>query len=242
MESKGVPIYKVLAAYILPPKLKRIEIFLDKLEEKGPQGTALATLRRSERLLFSDEYRYLLRPKEYKALMTMYMDRGEKEDLRRLWNLAKNDMKLLDGKGYSLTILAFVTKEDIEGAQEVLEGWDNGIFHVEVRDVLDFRYQRKRVMEEAELVVEDMLEDHNEEEEKKNRAMEVRQNGWNPKKNLALAAYASAQYVEGRRDIESAVDVLRLLGTQDPQDGNNDRLSRKMVEAMIGGGYFGEQE
>ncbi|VVB05164.1 unnamed protein product [Arabis nemorensis] len=40
---------------------------------------------------------------------------------------------------------------------------------------------------------------------------------------------------------EIAVDLLRLLGTREPQAGS-DRLSRKMVEAMIGGGYFGEQE
>lgn len=177
MESQGVPIYKVLASYILRSNVKRIEEFLNKLEEKGPKGMALATLRRSERLLFSDNY-YFLGPNVYKNLMIMYRRRGEKEDIRRLWNLAKKNMILLDVKVYFLTIRAFLKKEDIQGAHEVLEEWDSTRKHyVEIRNFLVFNDHRKLVMEDAELTVDDMFEDHNEEEEKKkkNRAMEVRQ-------------------------------------------------------------------
>lgn len=49
------------------------------------------------------------------------------------------------------------------------------------------------------------------------------------------------QYVEGRRDMESAADILRLLSKREQVSYAMDknRLSLKMVEAMIGGGYVG---
>ncbi|XP_024013587.1 uncharacterized protein LOC112087810 [Eutrema salsugineum] len=187
IESEGVPIEQVLASYIyFASEQIRTEKFLDKLEEKGPKGVALATLRRSERLLFTDDYKYIMRQMVYRRLMMMYVTRGEKQDLRRLWNLAKENILFFDEYGYISTIWAFLRKEDIQGAHEEM--------------------------------VNDMVKDHNEEEKMK-RAME---------------------YVEGTIDIESAADVLRLLGKQEPQHVmDSNRLSQKMVEAMRGGAYFG---
>jgi len=162
-----------------------------------------------------------------------------------LWNLAK-DMKVSkDINEYSCMILALWLKDDIEGAHELLEEWDTGEHHlskVKLNDILGFVYCRKLVIQGTELMVNYMFEEHKEEEEKKKTAMEVRRNGWDPKKNLALSAYACVQYVEGQRDIESTVDVLRLLGKREPQDAimDEDRLSKKMVEAMRGGGYVGD--
>ncbi|VVA99953.1 unnamed protein product [Arabis nemorensis] len=70
------------------------------------------------------------------------------------------------------------------------------------------------------------------------------QDRWNPKGSLALSAYTCVQYVEGRRDIESAADILRLLGKREQVSHAMDkkRLSLKMVEAMVGGGYVGGED
>ncbi|XP_010431207.1 PREDICTED: uncharacterized protein LOC104715504 [Camelina sativa] len=248
MEPEGIPIYKMLASYISEYDVNGMEIFLNKLEEKRPKGFGLAMLRKSEPLLVNDEYYDILGEKVYRYLMLIYRRIGEKEDLRRLWNLAK-DRKVFDTIGqYTLTIAIFWFKDDLEGVHEVFEEWYSGehrFLEVKTKDILEFDHYRKRVIQDTKSKVKDMLEDHKEEGERKKTAMEVRQNGWDPKNNLALSAYACVQYVEGRTDIESAVDVLRLLGKREPQDAikpimDKDQLGRKMVEAMRGGGYVGE--
>ncbi|CAL9246937.1 unnamed protein product [Arabidopsis halleri] len=246
MESEGVPIHKMLASYISEFDVTGLEKYLNKLEEKRPKGFALAMLRKSEPLLVTNEYYDILGPiRVFGALRIIYMRLGEKEDLRRLWNLAK-DMKAFKFiNEYTCMILSFWLKDDIDGAHQVLEEWDTGehrYFEVKIKDILDFSQCRKLVIQGTELMVNGMFEEHKEEEENKKTAMEVRLNGWDPKKNLALSAYACFQYVEGHRDIESTVDVLRLLGKRESQDAimDEDRLSRKLVEAMRGGGYIGE--
>ncbi|XP_010431206.1 PREDICTED: pentatricopeptide repeat-containing protein At2g20710, mitochondrial-like [Camelina sativa] len=249
MEREGIPIYKMLASYIYAYNVSRMEKFLNKLEEKRPKGFGLAMLRKSEPLLVNDEYYDILGPEVYWYLMLIYRRIGEKEDLRRLWNLAK-DRKVLDTIGqYSRRIEVFWFNDDIEGVHEVLEEWYSGEHHrileIKTKDILEFDHYRKLAIQDTKSKVNDMLEDHKEEEERKKTGMEVRQNGWDPNKNLALSAYACVQYVEGRTDIESAVDVLRLLGKREPQDAikpimDKDQLGRKMVEAMRGGGYVGE--
>ncbi|XP_010507365.1 PREDICTED: uncharacterized protein LOC104783975 [Camelina sativa] len=248
MKAEGIPIYKMLASYISAYDSKGMEKFLNKLEEKRPKGFGLAMLRKSEPLLVNDGYYDVLGPKVYWYLMLIYRRIGEKEDLRRLWNLAK-DRKVFDTIGqYTRTIMLFWVKDDLEGVHEVLEEWDTGehrFSQVKIKDILEFDHYKTLTIQDTKSTVNDMLEDHKEEEERKKTAMEVRQNGWDPNNNLALSAYACVQYVEGRTDIESAVDVLRLLGKREPQGTikpimDKDQLSRKMVEAMRGGGYVGE--
>ncbi|ESQ45496.1 hypothetical protein EUTSA_v10011092mg [Eutrema salsugineum] len=237
MKPEVVPIENVLASHILVSTVEYIEEFFDKLEDKGPKGIALATLRRSERLLFTDDdYKYFMEPRDYEDLMMTYRRRGEKEDLRRLWNLAKEDTTLFDVERYVFTISEFLGKKDIEGVHEVLEDWNST---GDISKLVVSGDQRKLVMKETEEMVNNMVKDHNEEEKMK-RAMEVRRNGWDPKEDLVFSAYACVQYVEGTIDIESAADVLRSLEKQEPQDVmDSDRLSQKMVEAIRGGAYFG---
>ncbi|XP_023638067.1 pentatricopeptide repeat-containing protein At2g20710, mitochondrial isoform X1 [Capsella rubella] len=194
MKFKGVPTHKVLASYILVWDAKGLEKYLNKLEENRPKGFALDMLRKSEPLLVTSEYYDILGPRLFSFLRLIYARLGEKEDLRRLWNL-----------------------DDIEGAHEILEEWEVGEHHcskVKIKDILQLDHYRKLVIEDTVSKVNDVFEDHKEEEEeeKKKTAMEVRRNGWDPKKNLALTACACFHYVDGQRDIESTVDVLRFVG------------------------------
>jgi len=84
-----------------------------------------------------------------------------------------------------------------------------------------------------------------EEEERRKRVAEAMEgrlhDRWNPKNSMALSAFACVQYVEGRRDMESTADILRLLNKREQVSHAMDknRLSLKMVEAMRGGGYVG---
>ncbi|XP_023638068.1 uncharacterized protein LOC17885326 isoform X2 [Capsella rubella] len=209
---------KVLASYILVWDAKGLEKYLNKLEENRPKGFALDMLRKSEPLLVTSEYYDILGPRLFSFLRLIYARLGEKEDLRRLWNLGK-DMKVFgfNINDYTHMIIAFWLKDDIEGAHEILEEWEVGEHHcskVKIKDILQLDHYRKLVIEDTVSKVNDVFEDHKEEEEeeKKKTAMEVRRNGWDPKKNLALTACACFHYVDGQRDIESTVDVLRFVG------------------------------
>lgn len=276
MVPQGVPFTQLLSSYAMTSvyDIEGMEKFLSKWEKKvedawavcffpglvyigaGFREKGLALLRRTEPLLHGS-----CREKIYGCLMGMYCREGEREDVYRLWNLAK-DVLSFDSFGCSDIIKTFTMNGDLDMAHEVLEEWDTGGGDL---DLADFGFRKRHVKEEAEKFVnmlgkkqskweslaqklqQNLVEDEEEEERRKRvtEAMEGRlHDRWNPKGSLALSAYACVQYVEGRRDMESAADILRLLSKREQVSNAMDknRLSLKMVEAMRGGGYVGGED
>ncbi|KFK40444.1 hypothetical protein AALP_AA3G373900 [Arabis alpina] len=225
-------------------------------KEKG-----LALLRRTEPLLAEAA----CKEKLYGCLIAMYCHAGAREDVYRLWNFCK-DFLSFESFGCSEIIKTFTEKGDLDGAYEVLEEWDTGGGDL---DLADFGLRKRYVKEEAERVVnmlgkkeskwesltqkleKSLVEDEEDKEEERmkkvTKAMEgegMLHNRWSPKGSLALSAYTCVQYAEGRRDIESAADILRQLSKREQVSHAMDknRLGLKMVEAMVGGGYVGGGE
>ncbi|XP_024016070.1 pentatricopeptide repeat-containing protein At2g20710, mitochondrial isoform X2 [Eutrema salsugineum] len=271
MEPEGIPFGKLLSSYAIASikDVEGMENFLSKWEKRmepwttcffpaflhlqlGSREKGLALLRRTEELV-EDASRETI----YGCLMTAYCQEGEREDVIRLLNLAKAHGISFDSFKCSEIIKAFTTKGDLDTAHEVMEEWDTGAGDL---GLADFGHRKRYVKEEADKVLNMLgkkeckweslreklhnLVDDREEERRKRvaEAMEGRlPNRWNPKSSMALSAYACVQYVEGRRDMESAADILRLLSKQEQVSRAMDkgRLSLKMVEAMRGGGYIG---
>jgi pentatricopeptide repeat protein len=271
MQPQGLCFVKLLTSYSMASvvDVQGVEKFLSKWEvmiqdkwttfyfpglvyiRAGFMEKGLALLRRSETFV-DDGCREII----YGCLMTVYCNENLTEDVYRLWNLAKDYGISFDSSRCSDIVKAFTKKGDLDG---VMEEWNE----CPNLDLMDFGLQHRCVKEEAEKVV-DMLgkkeskweslahkvntlvedEDAKEEERRKRvaEAMEGRlHDRWNPKNSMALSAFACVQYVEGRRDMESTADILRLLNKREQVSHAMDknRLSQKMVEAMRGGGYVG---
>ncbi|KAL1219387.1 Pentatricopeptide repeat-containing protein [Cardamine amara subsp. amara] len=222
--------------------------------EAGYKEKGLALLRKTEQLV-DDDCRELL----YRRLMTEYCDDGTREDVYRLCNLAKHHKISFDSSTCSSIIKALTKISDLD---KVLEDWDE----YPNLDMVDLRPQNSHVKEEAEKVVNmigkkeskletlarkltNLVEDEDDKEEERRKIVEEAMEGrlhdhWDPKSSMALSAYTCVQYVEGRRDMESAADILRLLNKQGQvmHAMDKDRLSLKMVETMRGGGYIGGED
>ncbi|CAA7014010.1 unnamed protein product [Microthlaspi erraticum] len=269
MVPQGVAFATLLPSFAIGsvPDSEGMHIFLNKWGKKikpwatcfypaclqlrvGSRVRGLDLLRRTEYLLDDGS-----RARMYGLLMKLYCNEGETEDVYRLWNLAKERGISFDSSTRSEMIKAFTSKGHLDRAHEVLQELDTG--------ATDLGLQRRHLKEAAEKLVDmlgkkeskwgslthklqKLVEDEDDKEEQRRKrvaeAMEGRLNNrWNPKGCLALSAYACAQYVEGRRDIESAANILRLLSKEEQVSYVMDkrRLSLKMVEAMRGGGYVG---
>ncbi|EOA30473.1 hypothetical protein CARUB_v10013598mg [Capsella rubella] len=222
--------------------------------QAGSKEKGLALLRRTEPLV-NDSCRESI----FGCLMTAYCGEDQTDDVYRLWTLAKGYGISFDNSICADIIRAFTKTGDLD---EVLEEWDE----CPNLDLKDFGFQKRCAKEEAEKVV-NMLgkkeskweslshkvakmvldEDEKEDERRKRvaKALEGRlHDSWNPKSSMALSAYACVQYVEGRRDIDSTADILRLLNKREQvlHAMDKNRLSLKMVEAMRGGGYVGGED
>ncbi|CAN8268200.1 unnamed protein product [Cochlearia groenlandica] len=231
--------------------------FLRLLEFIRPKVEALATLRKSERLFTSHakEHNGVYKLLVYSNHIIAYKHRGKIEDLRRFWSACK-DMESFDVKGHSRTTMTFWFKDDIEGAHEVLEKWETGeyrYFEVNVSLVLKLRHSTNHVMKKADSMIDKVLEDDDKKRLQENMVIsddagkcfetkETGNNEWDSlKKNLVLSAYACVQYIDGRRDIESVANVMRLLKNQEGDNigmDTSDRLSLKLVETIRGGGAY----
>ncbi|XP_020889571.1 pentatricopeptide repeat-containing protein At2g20710, mitochondrial [Arabidopsis lyrata subsp. lyrata] len=271
MQPQGLSFDKLLTSYSMASDLdvQGMEKFLSKwevmIQEKwttfyfpglvylraGFREKGLALLRRSEPSV-GDRAREII----YGCLMTAYCSENLTEDVYRLWNLAKDYGISFDSSKCSDIVKAFMKKGDLD---EVMEEWDE----CPNIDLMDFGLQHRCMKEEAEKIVDmfgkkeskweslalkvnNLVEDEDDKEEERRKrvaeAMEGRlHDRWNPKSSMALSAYACVQYVEGRRDMESTADILRLLNKREQvlHAMDKDRLSLKMVEAMRGGGYVG---
>ncbi|CAH8343067.1 unnamed protein product [Eruca vesicaria subsp. sativa] len=222
----------------------------------GSIDKSLSLFRKAEELLDDD-----CRKNMYGALMRVYCLHGETEDVYRLSELAKRHGVSFDATVSSEMIKFFAMKNDFDGAHEIMEEWDTGAGDL---GLSDFGHKIRCMKEEADKAINmlgkkestwesltDMLErnlaegeDDGERERRKRvtEALEGRlHERWNPKTSMTLSAYACVQYVEGRRDMESAAEILKLLNKQEQVSRamDKDRLCLKMVEAMRGGGYVG---
>ncbi|KAL1219386.1 Pentatricopeptide repeat-containing protein [Cardamine amara subsp. amara] len=268
MQLQGVPFAQLLTSFAIASVIdvQGMEKFLSKwgkmIKEEwtkcyfsglvyiraGSKEKGFDLLRITEQLVDDDR-----RETIYGCLMIAYCNEGKREDVYRLWNLAKHHNISFDSSTSSDMIKALTKITDLD---EVLEECPN-------LDMVNFGLQNRNVKEEAEKAVnmlgkkESTLEAlahkltylvEDEDEERKKRVAEALEgrlhDRWNPKSSLALSAYACVQYVEGRRDMESAADILRLLNKQDQvlHVMDKDRLSLKIVEAMRGGGYIGGED
>ncbi|RID52565.1 hypothetical protein BRARA_G00019 [Brassica rapa] len=229
--------------------------------ELGSLDKSLSLFRKTEELLDDD-----CRKNMYGALMRVYCHKGEREDVYRLSNLAKLHGISFDATVTSEMIKFFALKHDFDGAHEIMEEWDTGAGDL---GLSDFGHRKRCMKEEADKAINmlgkkweskwesltDMLqqnlaegEDEDGERERRKRVTEALEGRlherWNPKTTMTLSAYACVQYVEGRRDMESAAEILKLLNKQElvSRAMDKDRLCLKMVEAMRGGGYVGGQD
>lgn len=230
--------------------------------ELGSIDKGLSLFRKTEELLDDDS-----RKSMYGTLMRVYCHRGDREDVYRLSNLAKRHGVSFDTDVSSEMIKFFAMKNDFDGAQEIMEEWDTGAGDL---GLSDFGHRKRCMKEEADKAINilgkkweskwesltDMLEqnlaeseDEDGERERRKRVTEALEGGrlherWNPKTSMTLSAYACVQYVEGRRDMQSAAEILKLLNKQEQVSRamDKDRLCLKMVEAMRGGGYVGGED
>lgn len=85
----------------------------------GSTEKALAMLHRTEQLVDSAS-----RKSAYEALMILYGDVGEREDVYRIWELHKNTGQ--SNEGYRSVISSLLTLGDIEGAEVIYREWELG--------------------------------------------------------------------------------------------------------------------
>ncbi|XP_010467778.1 PREDICTED: pentatricopeptide repeat-containing protein At2g20710, mitochondrial isoform X2 [Camelina sativa] len=223
--------------------------------QAGSKEKGLALLRRSEEPLLGAACRDSI----YAGLILAYCSENLTDDVSRLWNLAKAYGISFDSSTCSRIISSFTKSGNLD---EILQEWDD----CPSLDLKDFGFQNRCAKEEAEKVVNmlgkkqtkweslahkvpNLVEDEDDKEEERMKSVAEAMEGrlhdrWNPKSSMALSAYACVQYVEGRRDIESTADILRLLNKREQvlHAMDKDRLSLKMVEAIRGGGYVGGED
>ncbi|ESQ54372.1 hypothetical protein EUTSA_v10027393mg [Eutrema salsugineum] len=87
--------------------------------KSGSTEKALAMLHRTELLVDS-----VSRNRAYEALMTVYGDVGEKEDVYRIWELHKNAGQ--SNEGYRAVVSSLLTIGDMEGAEVIYREWELG--------------------------------------------------------------------------------------------------------------------
>ncbi|KAG2323650.1 hypothetical protein Bca4012_059119 [Brassica carinata] len=277
LEPQGVPFGKLFSCFAIASCVKDsvgMENFLNKYGDRmepwarcffpaclyiglGSIDKSLSLFRKTEELLNDD-----CRKNMYGALMRVYCNYGDREDVYRLSNLAKRHGISFDTSVSSEMIKFFAMKNDLDGAHEIMEEWDTGAGDL---GLSDFGHRNRCMKEEADKAINilgekkesqwesltDKLQrnlaegdDDGEKEWRKKvtEALEGRlHERWNPKTGMTLSAYACVQYVEGQRDMESAAEILKLLNKQEQVSRamDKDRLCLKMVEAMRGGGYVG---
>ncbi|KAF8054663.1 hypothetical protein N665_1321s0009 [Sinapis alba] len=280
LEPQGVPFGKLFSCFAIASCVTDsvgMENFLTKWGDRmepwatsffpaclylqlGSVDKSLSLFRKTEELL--DD---ACRKRMYGALMRVYCQHGEREDVYRLSNLAKRHGISFDTTVTSEMINFFAMNNDFDGAHEIMEDWDTGAGDL---GLSDFGHRNRCIKEEADKAI-DMLgkkkeskwesltvnlqqnladgDDYGEKVRRKRvtEALEGRlHDRWNPKTTMTLSAYTCVQYVEDRRDMESAAEILKLLNKQGQVSRamDKDRLCLKMVEAMRGGGYIGGQD
>ncbi|XWS59315.1 hypothetical protein CRYUN_Cryun08bG0111400 [Craigia yunnanensis] len=196
----------------------------------GHLDKALAMLKKSEELI---EGRGIV----YDYLLTQYTTLGNKEDVLRLWELYKKNMKVFN-KGYIAMITSLLKFDDIETAEKIFNEWESQIpqtltYDIRIPNFLLGAYSRKGLLEKFETFVNRIilkggkpnfmswyyfamaLLRENEMEKAVEAMMEailISVSWWKPDEESLAACL---KYLKGEGDMDKAEKFIKLLGDRD---------------------------
>ncbi|XP_058197705.1 pentatricopeptide repeat-containing protein At2g20710, mitochondrial-like isoform X2 [Rhododendron vialii] len=128
-------------------KHRTYAIAADGYLKVGQLDRALEMLKKLEGHISTEKRKNILFP----ILLTLYTKTGNKDELYRIWNLYKENVKIYN-KGY-ITILSSLLKfNDIEGAEKIFKEWESrGLFYdMRIPNFVIDAYSRNGHMGKAE--------------------------------------------------------------------------------------------
>ncbi|PQM40309.1 uncharacterized protein Pyn_32222 [Prunus yedoensis var. nudiflora] len=203
-------------------------------------------LRRSEQLIDNNT-----RKIGYGRLMTSHAVIGNKDEVYRIWDLHKNTLGLYN-KRYRCMVSSLMKLGDIDGAEKIVQEWESGVkcYDIRIPNLLVTAYCRQGLFEKSKSYVEKLMESgkgnastflvlateyhmngHMGEavEAMKNAAKMSSRPGW---KFNHSTLYACLKYLKEKRDMKSALEILRLVGKK----GNLPKGSWDKLENYVDGG------
>ncbi|KAM5559185.1 pentatricopeptide repeat-containing protein [Rosa sericea] len=192
----------------------------------GNEDKALAMLKKSEELIPSSERRR----EAYEHLVPQYAALGKKDNVVRLWELYKGQMKVYN-KGYRIMITSLLKIGDSESAEKIFEEWESqqSVYDVRIPNHLIAAYARKGLLDKAEAIIERVILkgakpdakswyslakvhlDHDQTEkavELTRKALLAVQPGWKTNKDVWAACL---NYLIKKPDPEGAKEYIKLL-------------------------------
>nr|XP_016508188.1 PREDICTED: pentatricopeptide repeat-containing protein At2g20710, mitochondrial-like [Nicotiana tabacum] len=117
----------------------------------GQVEKALAMLNKLEGMILTGEKSN----GAYNSLLKLYGEAGKKEEVHRVWNLYKQEKKILN-KGYISVMSSLVKFGDTEGVEKIFEEWEAEALSYDFRvpDVLIGTYCRNGLLEKAKALVD----------------------------------------------------------------------------------------
>ncbi|KAJ7948302.1 Pentatricopeptide repeat-containing protein [Quillaja saponaria] len=168
----------------------------------------------------------------YENLLTLYTVIGKKEDVYRIWELYKyKSFGKPYNSGYLCMLSSLEKLGDIDGAERILEEWESATttFDIRLPNLLVTAYCKRGFLGKAEACIERLSESgkepnastwnrlalgyivHNHMEkavETLKKVILASQPGWKP--NLSIVG-SCIEYLKGKGDLESEMEILRLL-------------------------------
>ncbi|XP_049385150.1 pentatricopeptide repeat-containing protein At2g20710, mitochondrial-like [Solanum stenotomum] len=91
----------------------------------------------------------------YNCLLKLYAEAGKKEEVHRVWDLYKQNMRILN-KGYITVMSALMKFGDTEGVEKIFEEWELEALSYDFRvpDVLIRSYCRNGLLEKAKALMD----------------------------------------------------------------------------------------
>ncbi|MCE2055271.1 hypothetical protein HAX54_042316 [Datura stramonium] len=91
----------------------------------------------------------------YNSLLKLYAEAGKKEEVHRVWDLYKQNMKILN-KGYMRVMSSLMKFGDIEGVEKIFEEWESEALSYDFRvpDVLICSYCRNGLLGKAKTLMD----------------------------------------------------------------------------------------
>ncbi|PQM34502.1 pentatricopeptide repeat-containing protein [Prunus yedoensis var. nudiflora] len=187
----------------------------------------------------------------YGRLMTSHAVIGNKDEVYRIWDLHKNTLGFYN-KRYQCMVNSLMKLGDIDGAEKIVQEWESGVkcYDIRIPNLLVTAYCRQGLFEKAKSYVEKLMESgkgnastflvlateyhmngHMGEavEAMKNAAKMSSRPGW---KFNHSTLYACLKYLKEKRDMKSALEILRLVGKK----GNLPKGSWDKLENYVDGG------
>ncbi|CAI9089417.1 OLC1v1023989C1 [Oldenlandia corymbosa var. corymbosa] len=128
----------------------------------GEIAKAANMLKKCEHKIKDGERRGL-RPREvghaYEVIMTQYASMGNKDEVYHIWKLHKKPKKWLN-RSYICMISSLLKLDDTAGAEKLLDEWfsENVLFDIQIPNIVLAAVCKKGLMEEAESIVNNILE------------------------------------------------------------------------------------